>query len=118
MGNRSRWNLAGRGPGVDSLVWLQCPGFRADKESRSHLCSSYLGVTAPFRGADEYNHFFRANHVSIGRMIAHHAAFGVLGEQLPGKLTRSRPRKNRHRCKGLRPWPYSARAPEGWLSPV
>jgi hypothetical protein len=45
-----------------------------------------LGVTAPFRGADEYNHFFRANHVSIGRMIAHHAAFGVVGEQLRASL--------------------------------
>jgi len=47
---------------------------------------AYSGITAPFRGADEYNHFFRAYHVSIGRMTAHHAAFGVVGEELPASL--------------------------------
>jgi hypothetical protein len=47
---------------------------------------AYSGITAPFRGADEYNHFFRAYQVSIGRMIAHHAAFGVVGEELPASL--------------------------------
>ena len=50
------------------------------------LALAYSGITAPFRGADEYNHFFRAYHVSIGRMIAHHAAFGVVGDQLPASL--------------------------------
>ena len=34
------------------------------------LALAYSGITAPFRGADEYNHFFRAYHVSIGRVIA------------------------------------------------
>jgi hypothetical protein len=43
---------------------------------------AYSGITAPFRGANEYNHFFRAYQVSIGQMIAHHAAFGVVGEEL------------------------------------
>jgi uncharacterized membrane protein len=47
---------------------------------------AYSGITAPFRRADEYNHFFRAYHVSVGRMIAHHAAFGVVGEELPASL--------------------------------
>jgi hypothetical protein len=50
------------------------------------LALAYSGITAPFRGADEYNHFFRAYHVSIGRMIARHAAFGVVGEELPASL--------------------------------
>ena len=47
---------------------------------------AYSGVTAPFRGADDYTHFFRAYHVSIGQMIARHAALGVAGEQLPASL--------------------------------
>ncbi|PYK66782.1 MAG: hypothetical protein DME45_11720, partial [Verrucomicrobia bacterium] len=45
-----------------------------------------MQASRPFRGADEYNHFFRAYHISIGRMIAHHAAFGVVGEELPASL--------------------------------
>lgn len=47
---------------------------------------AYSGVTAPFRGADEHNHFFRAYHLSMGRMIARHGAFGVVGEELPASL--------------------------------
>jgi len=50
------------------------------------LAFAYSGVTAPFRGADEYNHFFRAYHVSTGRMIARQAAFGVVGEEMPASL--------------------------------
>jgi uncharacterized membrane protein len=50
------------------------------------LALAYSGITAPFRGADEYNHFFRAYHVSIGGLVAHHAAFGVVGEELPVSL--------------------------------
>jgi len=46
---------------------------------------AYSGITAPLRGVDEYNHFFGAYQVFIGRMIAHHAAFGV-GEELPASL--------------------------------
>ncbi|MGB8805269.1 MAG: hypothetical protein WCC93_10110 [Chthoniobacterales bacterium] len=47
---------------------------------------AYSGITAPLRGVDEYNHFFRAYQVLIGRMIANHAAFGVVGEELPASL--------------------------------
>lgn len=50
------------------------------------LTLAYAGVTAPFRGADEYNHFFRAYHVSIGGIAAHQAAFGVVGAELPVSL--------------------------------
>ncbi len=50
------------------------------------LAFAYSGITAPFRGADEYNHFFRAYHVSTGRMIARQAAFGVVGEEMPASL--------------------------------
>ena len=50
------------------------------------LALAYSGITAPFRGADEYSHFFRAYQISIGRMIAHHAAFGVVGDELPRSL--------------------------------
>ncbi len=52
------------------------------------LLLAYLGVTGSFRGADEYNHFFRAYHISIGRMIAHRGPFGVVGEELPASLLR------------------------------
>jgi len=47
---------------------------------------AYSFITAPFRGADEFNHFFRAYHVSTGRILAHRAAYGVIGGELPASL--------------------------------
>ena len=46
----------------------------------------YALLTAPFRGADEFNHFFRAYHVSEGGIVAHRAANGVVGADLPASL--------------------------------
>ena len=47
---------------------------------------AYSFITAPFRGADEFNYFFRAYHVSTGRILAHRAAYGVIGGELPASL--------------------------------
>ncbi len=47
---------------------------------------AYSFITAPFRGADEFNHFFHAYHVSTGRILAHRAAYGVIGGELPASL--------------------------------
>lgn len=51
------------------------------------LVLSYAAVTGPFRGADEFNHFFRAYQVSQGRLFARHAENGIVGDYLPASLT-------------------------------
>lgn len=50
------------------------------------LALCYVAVTGPFRGADEFNHFFRAYQVSEGGTLASHLGNGIVGATLPASL--------------------------------
>jgi uncharacterized membrane protein len=52
----------------------------------SSLALAYAAVTGPFRGADEFNHFFRAYQVSQGGILARHMGNGIVGATLPASL--------------------------------
>ena len=50
------------------------------------LAGAYAQISGPFRAPDEFNHFFRAYHVSEGNVLARTYPGGVCGAPLPESL--------------------------------